>query len=114
MILDFQAWRGRLPPCVTVNRMENTVNHPRIGFVLVLACRGEDVSSKKLKKSEGQQPIKNFSFVAAEVTRLKFPWKQSFVGSLLTSAATSSTGCQPDKNRCRKNNLLPFHDGVDV
>jgi hypothetical protein len=49
MILDFQAWRGRLPPCGTVNMMENTVNHPRTGFVLVLACRGEDGSSKKPK-----------------------------------------------------------------
>jgi hypothetical protein len=36
MILDFQAWRGRLPPCGTVNMMENTVNHPRNGCILVL------------------------------------------------------------------------------
>jgi hypothetical protein len=64
MILDFQAWRGRLPPCVTVNMMENTVNHPRNGFVLVLACRGEAQQRWVLEKV--------------------------------------------------KNNLLPFHDGVDV
>jgi hypothetical protein len=26
-----------------------------------------------------ERPVKTLSFVAAEVTRLKFPWKQSFV-----------------------------------
>jgi hypothetical protein len=38
--------------------------------------------------------IESSSLVAAEVTRLKFPWKQSFIQSLLTSAATSLTGYQ--------------------
>jgi hypothetical protein len=56
--------------------IENTVNHPRNGFVLVLACRSEAQRRRileKVEKSEGQQPVKNFSFVAAEVTRLKYP-----------------------------------------
>jgi hypothetical protein len=64
MILDFQAWWGRLPPCGTVNMMENTVNHPRNGSVLVLACRSEAQRRRILEKV--------------------------------------------------KNNLLPFHGGVDV
>jgi hypothetical protein len=32
--------------------MENTVNHPRNGFVLVLACRGEAQRRRVLEKAK--------------------------------------------------------------
>jgi hypothetical protein len=41
-----------LLPCGTVNMMENTVNHPRNGFVLVLACRGEAQRRRVLEKAK--------------------------------------------------------------
>ncbi len=32
--------------------MENTVNHPRTGFVLILACRGEAQRRRVLEKAK--------------------------------------------------------------
>ena len=59
-----------------------------------LELQGQDLQSEHFLLGKLTARSKTSSFVAAEVTRLKFPCKQSFIQSLLTSAATSLTGFQ--------------------